>query len=121
MTDSDNKFSLEHFLAGIEFSHSRIAWEGAILDCASDAKEIEIISLKTRLIAAEAMITIILSHLDDVTRTSITSTVGDGILNSAPIHGGENAQIYLIIDYLQRAGLRLPASASDLVSKLAEK
>lgn len=119
--EHDNKFSLEYFLAGIESSHSHTAWAGASFDCVSDAKEIEIISLQTRLIAAEAMITIILSHLDDVTRTSITNTVGDGILNSAPIHGGENAQIYLIIDYLQRAGLRLPASASDLVSKLAEK
>ncbi|TXE33226.1 hypothetical protein FOT62_13705 [Serratia marcescens] len=119
--EHDKKFSLETFLAGIDFYHSRIAWEGASIDCVSDAKEIEIISLKTRLIAAEAMITIILSHLDDVTRTSITNTIGDGILNSAPIHGVDNAQIYLIIDYLQRAGLRLPASASDLMPKLTEK
>ncbi|MGP3147100.1 hypothetical protein [Serratia bockelmannii] len=117
----DNKFSLEDFLAGIEFDHTRITYVGAKLDCISDGNELDMYSLKNRLIAAEAMITIILSHLDDVTRTSIIDAVADGVSNSAPIHSSDNTQVYLIIDYLQRAGLRLPASASDLVLKLTGK
>ncbi|WP_139263896.1 hypothetical protein [Edwardsiella piscicida] len=92
-------------LNSIDFSHSRVTFD-AHHECESDhlfsPDEQEKLNLKDRLVAAETMITLITSCLDEEAKKRLSDKIITLSHNPAAINESEIARSKLISDYLER-------------------